>query len=69
MTFSDDYQIISAPIVQIQIAGHGSEKTDKVDRKSNIPDQMIIPFRLANKLILVEAEIDGIKGNFLSTQK
>lgn len=73
---SGDYKIISAPIVKIQMmhSPHGnnpskkteeSEGKNKNNSKDKIPEVTEIDFKLYDKLIVVEAEVNGVKGNFI----
>jgi hypothetical protein len=65
LTLSADYKIIQAPIVQIQKVGHGTTQNETSSTTEKIPARMVVPFELAGRLIVVEAEIEGVRGNFL----
>jgi hypothetical protein len=60
-----DYRIVEAPIAEIQLAGHGANAAPSSDDDSSLPVRSVIPFRLAERIIVVEAEVAGVKGNFL----
>jgi hypothetical protein len=65
LTLSADYKIIRAPIVQIQMVGHDTTHNETSPTTEKIPTRMVVPFELAERLIVVEAEIEGVRGNFL----
>ena len=68
LILSRDFKIVQAPIVHIQMAGHkessDSKKPMTISKDDKIPAKMIVPFELAERLIVVEAEIEGVRGNF-----
>jgi hypothetical protein len=65
LILASDYKIVKAPIVQIQMAKHGSDKLTSSIGTDVIPVRMVAPFKLADRLIVVEAEVEGVRGNFI----
>jgi len=69
LVLNRDYLILEAPIAEIQMAGHGTSPS-AVPADSPIdsmawPDQTIIPFELAGRIIVVQADVNGVAGNYL----
>ncbi|MBT5828808.1 MAG: hypothetical protein HOH77_01335 [Candidatus Latescibacteria bacterium] len=62
---SNDFKIVQAPIVKIQMAGHNAQQTNPQSLNDESPARMVVPFKLAGRLIVVEAEIEGVRGNFI----
>lgn len=59
-----DYRIVEASIADIQLAGHAA--TNPPPRPDpGLPDRSVIPFRLADRIIVVQAEVSGVAGNYL----
>ncbi|NQV15500.1 aspartyl protease family protein [bacterium] len=69
LLLSLDFKIQKAPIIDIQIAGHGSSPGSKSPEKPAvagiIPAKMVVPFELAGGLITVKAEIEGVWGTYI----
>jgi hypothetical protein len=66
---SSHSEIAQESIAESPMAGHpGSHKSNRVIASSEndrIPVKMVAPFDLAGRLIVVEAEIEGVRGNFI----
>lgn len=63
---SNDYKIIQADIADIQLAGHSQQPGEAASRKVNtLPSVTTVPFELADRIIVVQAEINGVAGNYL----
>ena len=66
VTLSADYKIIQADIADIQLGGHGQQTNAPVPQPENIlPAVTTVPFELADRIIVVKAEINGVAGNYL----
>jgi predicted aspartyl protease len=66
ITLSADYKIIQADIADIQLGGHGQQTNTPVPQPENIlPAVTTVPFELADRIIVVQAEINGVTGNYL----
>ncbi len=66
ITLSRDFRILEAPIVEIQMASHSPGESDAKEPASvALPARMDVVFELAGRLIIVTAEIEGVRGNFL----
>jgi hypothetical protein len=59
---SRDYRLLQADIADIQLAGHGAQAAAA---PAELPGAVTVPFTLAEKLIVVDAEINGVAGNYL----
>jgi hypothetical protein len=65
---SREMRLLRADVASIQLAPHGPEPAPApANSKTNdkVPDVMEIPFTLADRLITVEAEVNGQRGRFL----
>ena len=62
---SDNYRVQQADIADIQLAGHGAAAPTAETTTADSPAVTAIPFSLAKNLIVVEAEINGVFGNYL----
>lgn len=47
------------------MVGHGTKQDETSSTTEKFPAGMVVPFELAERLIVVEAEIEGVRGNFL----
>ncbi len=66
VTLSSDYKIIQADIADIQLAGHGQQTSQTIPHsKAAMPAVTTVPFELADRIIVVQAEINGVAGNYL----
>jgi hypothetical protein len=65
LVFDRQYRFLEATIAEIQLAGHDSPSSQPPVDSSDWPDQTVIPFELADRLIVVQAEVNGVAGNFL----
>ncbi len=65
IVLDSDYLIVEAPIADIQLAGHGAKSAPSAVTDDSLPNRTVIPFRLAERIIIVEAEVAGVKGNFV----
>jgi hypothetical protein len=69
IVLSNEFKILMAPIVEIQMAGHGGAKKSPQDVPSspgsNFPASMAVEFELVDRLIMVTAEVEGVRGNFM----
>jgi hypothetical protein len=65
--FSRDYQIRQADIADIQLSGHGQQELPPIPDidTDKLPAVTSIPFVLADRIIVVQAEINGVAGNYL----
>ena len=59
-----DYRLWQAVIADIQLAGH-APAAPKSQSITAVPAATAIPFTLAKNLIVVEAEINGVFGNYM----
>jgi hypothetical protein len=68
MISSSHSEIVQPATAESPTAGHpGSHKSNPViafSENDRIPAKMVAPFELAHRLIVVEAEIEGVRGNF-----
>ncbi|MEE8301865.1 MAG: pepsin/retropepsin-like aspartic protease family protein [Candidatus Tectomicrobia bacterium] len=67
ISLSLDYRFVQADIADIQLAGHG-QQAQKVSPRSavaDLPAMTTIPFELAERIIVVQAKINGVAGNYL----
>jgi len=64
---SQDYRLLQADIVDIQLAGHGqpSQEPQATASTADLPAVTTVPFELVKKIIQVQAEINGVAGNYL----
>ncbi len=64
---SQNYRLVQADIADLQLAGHPQplQKPPSPAPGARLPDVTTIPFELAKNLIVVQAEINGIAGNYL----
>jgi hypothetical protein len=62
---SKDYQLLQADIADIQLAGHGPQAGTPEASAAETPAAITVPFTLAKDLIVVDAEINGVAGNYL----
>lgn len=60
-----DYRLLQADIVDIQLAGHAPAAPEPKTATADLPAATTVPFTLAKNLIVVEAEINGVFGNYL----
>lgn len=60
-----DFRLLQADIADIQLAGHAPATEEPKATAVDLPAATTVPFTLAKNLIVVEAEINGIFGNFL----
>jgi len=60
-----DYRLLQADIADIQLAGHGPAAPEPRTTTTDLPAVTTVPFTLARNLIVVEAEINGVFGNYL----
>jgi hypothetical protein len=65
LVFDQQYRFLEATISEIQLAGHDSPSSQPPVNSGIWPDQTIIPFELADRLIVVQAEVNGVAGNYL----
>jgi hypothetical protein len=65
----NQYKILQADIVNIQLAGHQPTKKQSeklyAAKSLNYPDKLISPFSLVGRLIMVKAQVNGIQGEFM----
>jgi hypothetical protein len=59
-----DYQLLQADIADIQLAGHAPMAAAE-SALEELPAATIVPFTLAENLIIVKAEINGVFGNYI----
>jgi hypothetical protein len=59
-----DYRLLQADIADIQLTGHAPVVKD-VKKSLTLPAATTVPFSLAENLIVVKAEINGIFGNYI----
>ena len=62
---SRDYRLLQADLADIQLAGHGPAAEAPQTTAADLPAATTVPFTLAENLIVVEAEINGVFGNYL----
>jgi len=62
---SKDYRLLQADLADIQLAGHGPMAKAPQTAATDLPTATTVPFALAENLIVVEAEINGVFGNYL----
>jgi len=60
-----DYRILQADIADIALAGHPSPAEEPQAKTEKLPAATIVPFTVAENIIVVEAEINGVFGNYL----
>lgn len=59
-----DYRFLQADIASIQLAAHAPPDTAP-EQDQAWPDRTVVPFELASRLIVVQATVNGVSGNFL----
>jgi len=62
---SRDYRLLQADLADIQLTGHGSPAEAPRTESPGLPAATTVPFTLAENLIVVNAQINGIFGNYL----
>ena len=62
---SKDYRLLQADIADIQLAGHSLAAPEPKTATADLPAATTVAFTLAKNLIVVEAEINGVFGNYL----
>lgn len=65
---SEQGLLLKADVVQIQLAGHGSMPGPRRPAPlagESIPTRMTVPFQLHDRLIVVDAEVEGVRGKFM----
>ena len=62
---SKNYRLLQADIADIQLAGHRPAASVPETSTTDLPVVTTVPFTLAENLIVVEAEINGVFGNYL----
>jgi predicted aspartyl protease len=66
ITLNSNYKIVRADIADIQLAGHGGQPAQAAPQSNdNLPAATTVPFELAERIIVVQAEINGVAGNYL----
>jgi hypothetical protein len=65
IALDSDYRIVEAAIADIQLAGHGNPSPPQPQSDPALPDRTVIPFRLVDRIIIVQAEVAGVAGNFV----
>jgi len=60
-----DYRLLQADLADIQLAGHGSQAEAPQTAAASVPATTSVPFTLADNLIVVNAQINGVAGNYL----
>jgi hypothetical protein len=60
-----DYRLLQADLADIQLAGHGPQTETPQTGDADLPAATTVGFTLAENLIVVDAEINGISGNYL----
>jgi hypothetical protein len=60
-----NYKIVKADIVAIQLAGHSPAKQNKQVKNSTYQDKITSPFKLVDRLIMVQAQVNGVQGDFM----
>jgi hypothetical protein len=60
-----NYRLLQADIADIQLAGHDPQVKAQPAPATEAPAAVTMPFKLAENLIVVDAEINGIAGNYL----
>ena len=63
--FTKNYRLLQADIADIQLAGHAPARPEQETTTRDLPTATTVPFTLAKNLIVVEAEINGVFGNYL----
>jgi hypothetical protein len=64
---TNDYRILQADIADIELAGHAAApaRPSSTPQPSALADPVSIPFSIQKGLIVVQAELNGVAGNFL----
>ncbi len=66
ITISSDYRIRRADIADIQIKGHAQQAdATPAPAAAALPDVTTVPFELVDRLIVVQAEVNGVFGNYI----
>ncbi len=72
LLFSEQGLLLKADVVRIQMAAHPGTpgraspgSGEPTVSGESIPDRMIVPFELYDRLIVVEAEVEGVRGRFM----
>ena len=60
-----DYRLLQADIADIALAGHSPATEEPQASSEDLPAATIVPFTVAENIIVVEAEINGVFGNYL----
>lgn len=62
---SKDYRLLQADLADIQLAGHDSQAEAPQTVAAGLPAATTVPFTLAENLIVVNARVNGVSGNYL----
>jgi len=62
---SKDYRVQQADLADIQLAGHAQQGEAPQTAAADLPAVSTVTFTLAENLIVVDAEINGVSGNYL----
>ena len=62
---NQDFHLLQADIADIQLGGHGATAPPAESVSEVLPATTTFPFTLAKNLIVVQAEINGVFGNYL----
>jgi hypothetical protein len=62
---SKDYRILQADIADIALAGHPPPVEEPQANTEDLPAVTILPFTVAENIIVVKASINGVFGNYL----
>lgn len=64
---NDEYLIVQADIADIQLAGHGAraDKPTSQRQSASQPETASIPFNIQKGQTVVQAQVNGVAGNFL----
>ena len=61
----EDYRLLQADLADIQLAGHGPQAAVPQTAAAGLPTATTVPFTLAENLIIVSAQVNGVFGNYL----